>query len=201
MTKIQSDWFSLINNCRIEDNRVKLPNGTVTYRLALNVRLKNPRHPATNALGLDLDITKLITTSNGATIKPKNSLKANQVKLARLQRQLVKKLKCSENWKKQNGKIQKLHHHIANVRHDYLHKITTTLSKSHTMIVVEDLKVSNMSESASGSMENKGCNVKPKSGLTKSILDQGWGMALDMFEYKQHWRGGLLIKVNPRFTS
>ena len=69
------------------------------------------------------------------------------------------------------------------------------------MIVVEDLKVSNMSKSASGSMENKGRNVKAKSGLNKSILDQGWGMVLDMLEYKQHWRGGLLIKVNPRFTS
>ena len=213
--------------CRIEGSRIKLPNGIglVKFRKSQDIigtiknvtiskksgywyvsfgterEVENPRHPATSALGLDLGITKLITTSNGVTIKPKNSFKANQVKLARLQRQLAKKVKFSENWKKQNGKIQKLHHHIANVRHDYLHKITTILSKSHAMIVVEDLKVSNMSKSASGSMENKGRNVKAKSGLNKSILDQGWGMALDMLEYKQHWRGGLLIKVNPRFTS
>ena len=213
--------------CRVEGSRIKLPNGIglVKFRKSQDIigiiknvtiskksgywyvsfgterEVENPRHPATSALGLDLGITKLITTSNGVTIKPKNSFKANQVKLARLQRQLAKKVKFSENWKKQNGKIQKLHHHIANVRHDYLHKITTTLSKSHAMIVVEDLKVSNMSKSASGSMENKGRNVKAKSGLNKSILDQGWGMALDMLEYKQHWRGGLLIKVNPRFTS
>ena len=213
--------------CRIEGNRIKLPNGIglVKFRKSQDIigtiknvtiskksghwyvsfgtehEVENPRHPATSALGLDLGITKLITTSNGATIKSKNSFKANQVKLARLQRQLAKKVKFSENWKKQNGKIQKLHHHIANVRHDYLHKITTILSKSHAMIVVEDLKVSNMSKSASGSMEKKGRNVKVKSGLNKSILDQGWGMALDMLEYKQHWLGGLLIKVNPRFTS
>ncbi|WAI88462.1 hypothetical protein SC65A3_01930 [Psychrobacter sp. SC65A.3] len=213
--------------CRIEGNRIKLPNGIglVKFRKSQDIigtiknvtiskksghwyvsfgtesEVENPRHPATSALGLDLGITKLITTSNGATIKPKNSFKANQVKLARLQRQLAKKVKFSENWKKQNGKIQKLHHHIANVRHDYLHKITTTLSKSQAMIVVEDLKVSNMSKSASGSMENKGRNVKAKAGLNKSILDQGWGMALDMLEYKQHWRGGLLIKVSSRFTS
>ena len=213
--------------CRVEGSRIKLPNGIglVKFRKSQDIigiiknvtiskksgywyvsfgterEVENPRHPATSALGLDLGITKLITTSNGVTIKPKNSFKANQVKLARLQRQLAKKVKFSENWKKQNGKIQKLHHHIANVRHDYLHKITTTLSKSHAMIVVEDLKVSNMSKSASGSMENKGRNVKAKSGLNKSILDQGWGMALDILEYKQHWRGGLLIKVNPRFTS
>jgi len=213
--------------CRIEGSRIKLPNGIglVKFRKSQDIigtiknvtiskksghwyvsfgtehEVENSRHPATSALGFDLGITKLITTSNGATIKPKNSFKAYQVKLARLQRQLAKKVKFSENWKKQNIKIQKLHHHIVNVRHDYLHKITTILSKSHAMIVVEDLKVSNMSKSASGSMENKGRNVKVKSGLNKSILDQGWGMALDMLEYKQHWRGGLLIKVNPRFTS
>ena len=69
------------------------------------------------------------------------------------------------------------------------------------MIACEDLKVANMSKSASGSVEKKGKNVKAKSGLNKSILDQGWGMMIDMLEYKQQWQGGLLIKVNPRYTS
>ena len=69
------------------------------------------------------------------------------------------------------------------------------------MIACEDLKVANMSKSASGTLENRGRNVKAKSGLNKSILDQGWGMMIDMLEYKQHWQGGVLIKVNPRYTS
>jgi putative transposase len=162
---------------------------------------ENPRHPATSAIGLDLGITKLLTTSNGETIKPKNSFKTNQVKLAKLQRQLSRKVLFSQNWKKQKHKIQKLHHHIANIRHDYLHKITTSISKNHAMIACEDLKVANMSTSASGSVENKGRHVKAKSGLNRAILDQGWSMMVDMLEYKQQWRGGLLIKVNPRYTS
>ena len=58
-----------------------------------------------------------------------------------------------------------------------------------------------MSRSASGSMEKKGRHVKAKSGLNKSILDQGWGMMVDMLEYKQQWQGGLLVKVNPQYTS
>ena len=69
------------------------------------------------------------------------------------------------------------------------------------MIVVEDLKVANMSKSAKGTIENKGTNVKVKSGLNKSILDQGWSMLVDMLDYKQQWRGGLLVKVDPRYTS
>ena len=69
------------------------------------------------------------------------------------------------------------------------------------MIAVEDLKVANMSKSASGTVENQGKNVKAKSGLNKSILDQGWGMLIGMLEYKQEWRGGLLVKVDPKYTS
>ncbi|SNT69909.1 RNA-guided endonuclease InsQ/TnpB family protein [Psychrobacter sp. LV10R520-6] len=214
--------------CRVEGNRVKLPNGIglVKFRKSQAIigtiknvtlskksghwyvsfgtekaLLENPIHPSKSALGLDMGITKLLTTSSGQYIKPKNSFKANQIKLAKLQRRLSKKVKFSENWKKQNRKIQKLHHHIANIRHDYLHKVTTTLSKSHAMIVVEDLKVANMSKSASGTTVQKGRNVKAKSGLNKSILDQGWHMMTVMLEYKQQWRGGLLIKVNPRYTS
>ena len=214
--------------CRVEGNRVKLPNGVgfVKFRksqdilgIIKNVTIskksghwyvsfgtereleQNPIHPSKTAIGIDLGITKFITTSNADVIQPKNSFKTNQAKLAKLQRQLSRKVLFSQNWKKQNRKIQKLHHHITNVRHDYLHKITTNISKNHAMIVCEDLKVVNMSRSASGTLENKGRNVKAKSGLNKSILDQGWSMALTMLEYKQQWQGGLLIKVNPRYTS
>ena len=213
--------------CWVKGNQVKLPNdiGVVKFRKSQNIvgEIKNvtiskhvgkwyvsfgaentveaPVHPSKSAIGIDLGIKKLITTSSGQVFDPINSFKANQVKLARLQRKLRKKNKFSQNWKKLNLKINTLHHHIANIRHDYLHKVTTTLSKNHAMIVVEDLKVANMSKSAKGSIEKKGKNVKAKSGLNKSILDQGWSMLVNMLVYKQQWRGGLLVKVDPKYTS
>ncbi|WP_166171756.1 RNA-guided endonuclease TnpB family protein [Acinetobacter sp. SA01] len=214
--------------CHIEGNRVKLPSGIgfVKFRKSQDIlgTIKNvtiskvsgrwyisfgtekeltemPIHPSKTAIGVDLGIKKLVTTSEGDVFKPIHSFKANQVKIVKLQRKLRKKTKFSQNWKKLNLKINKLHHHIANIRHDYLHKVTTTLSKNHAMIAVEDLKVANMSKSASGTIEKKGKNVKAKSGLNKSILDQGWSMLVEMLEYKQQWRGGLLVKVNPRYTS
>ncbi|NHU29906.1 transposase, partial [Proteus mirabilis] len=70
----------------------------------------------------------------------------NQRKLARLQRKLSRKITFSANWQKQKRKIQRLHTHIANIRKDYLHKVTSEISKNHAMIVIEDLKVSNMSK-------------------------------------------------------
>ncbi|MGL6082413.1 MAG: RNA-guided endonuclease InsQ/TnpB family protein [Gammaproteobacteria bacterium] len=213
--------------CWVKGNQVKLPNdiGVVKFRKSQNIvgEIKNvtiskhvgkwyvsfgaentveaPVHPSKSAVGIDLGVKKLITTSSGQVFDPINSFKANQVKLARLQRKLRKKNKFSQNWKKLNLKINTLHHHIANIRHDYLHKVTTTLSKNHAMIVVEDLKVANMSKSAKGSIEKKGKNVKAKSGLNKSILDQGWSMLVNMLVYKQQWRGGLLVKVDPKYTS
>ena len=69
------------------------------------------------------------------------------------------------------------------------------------MVVIEDLKVANMSQSASGTIAAPGRSVKAKSGLNKSILDQGWFEFRRQLEYKQTWRGGQVVAVNPRNTS
>ena len=63
---------------------------------------------------------------------------------------------------------------IANVRRDFLHKASTAISKHHALVCIEDLKVAHMSRSAKGSKARPGKNVKAKSGLNRSILDQGW---------------------------
>jgi putative transposase len=69
------------------------------------------------------------------------------------------------------------------------------------MVVVEDLQVSNMSRSAAGSIEQPGRNVRAKSGLNRSILDQGWAGFRRQLEYKMLWAGGLLLAVPPMNTS
>src|SRR5690606_16421414 len=94
-----------------------------------------------------------------------------------------------------------LHHRIANMRKDFLHKTSTTISKNHAVVVVEDLKVRNMSKSARGDADNPGRNVRAKAGLNKSILDQGWYMFRQMLAYKLEALGGDLIAVDPRYTS
>lgn len=58
-----------------------------------------------------------------------------------------------------------------------------------------------MTQSAKGTVEAPGKNVKAKSGLNRSILRQGWGMFVSMLEYKLAWRGGMLIRVTPHHTS
>ena len=161
----------------------------------------DPKHESTSMIEIDAGVAKLATLSDGTIFKPVNSFKVNQSKLAKLQRQLSRKVKFSANWKKQNRKIQRLHSHIANIRKDYLHKTTTEISKNHAMIVIEDLKVSNMSKSAKGTTEKHGRSVRAKSGLNRTILDQGWYEMRRQLEYKQLWRGGQVLAVPPAYTS
>lgn len=213
--------------CRLENRRVKLPSGLgwVKFRQSqrVNGKIKNatisqlagqwyisfqvevetaePNHTSTTIVGLDAGVTKLATLSDGTVYQPVNSFKASQRRLATLQRQLSRKVKFSSNWQKQKRKVQRLHSHIANIRRDYLHKVTSEISKNHAMIVIEDLKVSNMSKSAKGTAEQHGRNVKAKSGLNRSILDQGWYEMRRQLEYKQLWRGGQVLAVPPAYTS
>ncbi|ETS31527.1 transposase [Photorhabdus khanii NC19] len=164
-----------------QDVQGKIKNVTVSQRAGhwyisfqVEIETETQIHPATTMIGLDAGVTKLATLSDGTIFEPVNSFKTNQKKLAKRQYQLSRKVKFSNNWQKQKRKILRLHASIANIRKDYLHKVTTTISKNHAMIVIEDLKVSTMSKSAKGKAEQPGRHVRAKSGLNRSILDQGW---------------------------
>jgi putative transposase len=160
-----------------------------------------PVHPSASIVGVDVGIARFATLSDGTVFEPINSFKKQQARLARYQRVMSRKVKFSNNWKKAKAKVTKRHQKIGNVRRDYLHKTTTTISQNHAMVCIEDLQVRNMSKSAAGSAEAPGRNVKAKSGLNKSILDQGWFEFRKQLEYKQAWRGGQVVAVNPRNTS
>lgn len=133
-----------------------------------------PTHASTSMAGVDAGISNFATLSNGQVFEAVNSFKQKQATLARYQRALCRKVKFSKNWRKQQHRIAQLHSTIANIRKDHLHKTTSTISQNHAMIVIEDLQVRHMSKSAKGTIENKGRNVKAKTGLNRSILDQGW---------------------------
>ncbi len=185
----------------VKNVTVSQSSGKWYVSIQTEYEVAEPAHNSSSMVGVDAGITKLATLSDGTVYQPVNSFKASQGKLAMLQRQLSRKVQFSANWQKQKRKIQHLHSHIANIRHDYLHKITSEISKNHAMIVIEDLKVSNMSKSAKGTTEQPGRNTRAKSGLNRSILDQGWYEMRRQLEYKQLWQGGQVLAVPPAYTS
>lgn len=152
-------------------------------------------------MGIDVGVTKFVALSNGEYIEPISAFKKHEDKLARAGRILSKKQKFSNNWRKALRRIQELHGKIKNVRLDFLHKATTKISENQALVVVEDLKINNMSKSAKGTITDPGRNVRAKSGLNKAILDQGWGMFRLQLAYKLAWNGGLLVKVPAHHTS
>lgn len=158
------------------------------------------KHPSNSIVGGDLGVKRLLTLSDGTYFKPIDTDNLTN-KIKRLQRKLAKKVKFSNNWKKLKERITILHTKIAHVRHDLLHKISTSLSKNHAIIVLEDLEIKNMTKNSKGNADQPGKMVKQKSGLNRVILNQGWGILKEMLTYKQAWVGGELILVNPKFTS
>ena len=117
-------------------------------------------------------------------------------------------MKFSANWKQQKATIARLHQRIAEIRKTVLHQISTitghaagNVSKNHAVVVLEDLTIRNMTASAQGTVEQPGRHVRQKAGLNKAILDQGWGMLKQMLGYKLRWAGGMLLLVDPAYTS
>ncbi len=160
-----------------------------------------PVPTATTAIGIDVGIARFATMNDGSFIAPLNSFKKHQQRLARYQRRMSRKVKFSNNWKKEKTKVQKVHTCIANARKDFLHKTTTTISQNHALVCIEDLQVRNMSRSSKGNSEQHGKRVKQKAGLNRSILDQGWGEFRRQLEYKMAWNGGILLSVPAHHTS
>ncbi|WP_335799886.1 transposase [Gallibacterium anatis] len=152
-------------------------------------------------IGIDMGVARFATLSNGEFFTPLNAFKTYKGKLAKLQKRLKNKVKFSQNWQKLKAKIAKLHHKIANCRKDFLHKISTQISKNHAMIYIEDLQVANMSKSAKGTAEQHGKNVAAKSGLNRAILDQSWFEFRRQLDYKTQWQGGFLVAVPPQNSS
>jgi len=220
------DSFLFPQGFEVEGNRIKLPKlGWVKFRKSRELvgkmksatvsrsgkhwyvsilceqEVAEPVHPSTSAVGIDRGVAILAACSDEKDYGNANAFKKHEKRLAKAQRALSRKVKFSNNWKKQKEKVQTIHSTIANIRKDTLHKATTEISKNHAMIFMEKLGVSRMSKSAKGTKEKHGTNVKAKSGLNKSILDAGWSMFATMLEYKQAWRGGRVEYVPAAYTS
>ncbi len=163
--------------------------------------MTEPVHPSNSAVGGDRGVKRFLSLSDGTFYEPLNAFRKLEQQLAKEQRKLSRRTRKSRNWYKQKAKITKLHIKIADARNDYLHKVSNAVSKNHAVVVLEDLKVKNMTASAKGTLVAPGRMVKQKAGLNRAILDQGWGEFARQLEYKQSWQGGWVLYVNPAHTS
>jgi len=137
-------------------------------------------------VGVDLGIKNAMTLSTGEVIESLKPLRGKLKQLRRLSRQHSRKKKGSNNRKKAQSRLSKLHWRIACQRHDFLHKVTTQLCRENQTVVVEDLHVKGM-------MANR--------HLARSISDMGWGEFRRQLTYKSEIYGTDLVVADRFYPS
>ena len=95
-------------------------------------------------VGIDLGVKDFVITSDGDVFENKHFLKKEEKKLKRLQKQLSRKVKGSNNREKQRVKIAKLFERITNKKDAYIHYVVNKLLQSYDTIFMEDLNVIGM---------------------------------------------------------
>ncbi len=138
-------------------------------------------------IGMDYKSDGLYMDSNGTIGGTHKYYRESQQKLAKGQRKLKHKQLGSKNYYKQQKRVACIHRKAVNQRKDHLHKRSTEIANQYALVCVENLNMTVMS--------NKGF------GNGKATLDNGYGMFLNMLEYKLRDRGKAFVKVDKWFPS
>jgi len=145
-----------------------------------------PKPKVEGQIGIDLGLKHFVTLSTGEKIEGAKALWKCKAKLAKLQRQLARKQKGSNRYEKARLKIARLHAKIADIRRDFLHKLSTWLIHENQVIAVESVSVKALQD---------------KAWIARLLADAGWYEFLRQLEYKARWYGRELIFIDKAFPS
>lgn len=181
-------WFRLAEKLRFEGKIVSLTvsqKGKHHYASIL-VDSEVVAYPHTGAIvGVDLNIHS-VDTSDGVSIETRQFFRESEKKLSRAQRVLSRRKKGSANWHKARRRVAKIHVDIANKRLDAHHKLSHSLVKDHSVILLEDLHIKGM-------MNNR--------RIAKSIADASFYQLTNQIEYKANIHGRDVQRVGRFFPS
>ncbi len=160
--------------------------------VSLTVEVERPSPPKVpfdcaqgEVVGIDLGLTTFAACSDGRKIDAPKALKSALKRLRRRSKQHSRKKSGSKNRRKSTQKLARLLFKVKNKRRDFLHKLSTKLAKTKSVIVLEDLHIRGM-------IRNR--------KLSAAIADASWGEFRLMLSYKTQWYGSRLA-IAPRFLA
>ena len=127
----------------------------------------------TDAIGIDLGLKELVTTSGGQKIKHPRYYRNMEERIATAQRAKKKK------------QVKRLHAKVKAQRKDFLHKVSVRLVREHAAIFVGNVKPSTIAKTRMG----------------KSSLDAGWAMLKDFLRYKAIRHEGIFAEIDESYTT
>jgi putative transposase len=137
-------------------------------------------------VGADFGLVNLVTTSDGDVFPNVRPRRRHERRIRRLSRSVARRQKGSANRRKAARLLSRLHARIANARKDHLHKVSTSLAKTKSVIVIEDLSVRAMQRSHR---------------LGSSLPGAGFGELRTLLEYKAEWYGSVLHVASRFYPS
>jgi putative transposase len=153
------------------------------------------------SVGIDLGVTRFLTTSVGDVVANPRFLEVAQERIADLQRRKARSRPGSGNRRRLRRSLAKEWRRVRNQRRDFHHKTARALVDTCDTLALEDLRVAAMTASAAGTAEHPGANVGAKAGLNRSILDAGWSRFTSVLVAKAESAGRRVVLVYPANTS
>lgn len=141
--------------------------------------------PERSSVGIDFGLTSLVALSNGETIAAPPWTKKAAKGMRRRQRALARCKRGSSGRRRAKALVARYHARVAARRRDFLHKLSSKLTKEHPRVGLEDLNVKGLARSV----------------LAKAVHNAAWAQLADMLTYKAANAGGEVVRVNPRGTS
>lgn len=187
---------------RLDNGTARIMSATVRrdggrWHVSFTVEVERAEHsPARpeSTVGVDVGIKRLAVLSTGEPVDNPRHLGAAQHRMRALGRALSRKAnpdrrtgrRASKRWERAAARLARAHAHVANLRRDGLHQLTTRLAREHGTIVVENLNVTGM-------LANR--------KLARHIADAGFAEIRRQLAYKTMWNGGRLVVADRWYPS
>ena len=173
-------------NCIKQATLKRLPCGEYYLSILVDGDLMKIVKQTDNCIGIDLGIKDFVITSDGEVFDNCHFKKSQNNKIKRLQKQLSRKQKVSNNRNKARIRLAKLYKKIRDKKEYYLHYVSNSIINENQVICMEDLNVKGMSK-----------NHK----LAESILEMNFGEFRMMLDYKAKWYNRRIVFVNRYYPS